>query len=143
MDGQLPKKSFPVPRPQATITCDRHTTARKALQCMLDNHVRCIGLTTDNEKLCGLLSLSDIRWLAEGENPEIKALDMSAEDFVRASRHAQGNREVNALVTCAANTHAGDILRLMVENSVQQIFVVENGSTNGVISSHELIRILV
>jgi CBS domain-containing protein len=133
---------------EVVVSCDAdRATARDALQEMQRARIRLMVLTDERGALAGVMSLSDVKWLAATTDvsPE-EALALSPREFVRRSRELSGvDRDVADVVRCQPGSSLFAVLGLMVEHDVHHVVEVDpaTGRATGVVSSTDLLRQLV
>ena len=94
----------------------------------------------------GVISLSDLRWLAtSAEDDWTGALDMSPLAFVQHSRDvACCVRRAGVVVSCSQTASLRDLLFLMVDADTHHVLVEADGEhALGLLSSGDLLRALV
>lgn len=112
---------------RAPLHCPPDTTITQAARIMREHHVSSLGVTRPGtDLLLGILTLRDLgnRVLAEGVNPDTPVERIMTVDPVSLPPHALGS----------------DVLRLMLENRVGHLPVVDHGRFIGMITQTDIMR---
>lgn len=104
------------------ITVTPETTIGDCARLMRDNHVGSICVTDNDDQLMGILTDRDIvnRVIAEGLDPEAETCD----DFCTKDN----------LVTCSPNDDLQTVEKLMADNKIRRVPVLENNKCVGIVS---------
>lgn len=106
------------------ITIDETATVAEAAKAMKQADIG-PTLITSNNKLRGIITDRDIavRVVAEGQDPKtVKAIDIAT----------------TGLKTLSPDDEAGDAVRVMKENNIRRVVVVENEQPVGIVSIGDL-----
>ena len=106
------------------ITIDESATVAEAAKAMKQADIG-PTLITSNNKLRGIITDRDIavRVVAEGQDPKtVKAIDIAT----------------TGLKTLSPDDEAGDAVRVMKENNIRRVVVVENEQPVGIVSIGDL-----
>ena len=106
------------------ITIDESATVAEAAKAMKQADIG-PTLITSNNKLRGIITDRDIavRVVAEGQDPtSVKAIDIAT----------------TGLKTLSPDDEAGDAVRLMKENNIRRVVIVENDQPVGIVSIGDL-----
>ena len=106
------------------ITIEESATVAEAAKAMRQADIG-PTLITSNNKLRGIVTDRDIavRVVAEGQDPtSVKAIDIATTN----------------LQTVSPDAEAGDAVRLMKENNIRRVVVVENDQPVGIVSIGDL-----
>jgi len=105
------------------------TTVHEAARYLRDRQVRAVGVLDHDRKLVGVVSQSDISDKVAAEN--------KCPAWMRVAEIMSTD-----LVTVAPNRSLDDCLRLMEQNGIYHLLVVDEGGYRGMLSVSDLLRFI-
>ena len=130
--------------------CRRDDTAATALRMILKNGITSLPIVDDAQTVVGVISLTDIKYLAFEELSQaqiVTCLHEHVETFVQnsrtfvASRYGVPFREVDMIVKCKRTDSLYTVLHTMMSEGVHHVYVLEDGQATGVISFIDIINV--
>lgn len=133
-------------------TVRENTPLDEAARTMLDRGIGCLVVVDLDEKIRGILCESDYTAREIGipfstfSSPQVLGSWIGREGLERAYREA-ARRTVGGVMSHPTHTVAPDarleeVLELMLERGVRHVPVVENGKPVGIITPHDLLRVM-
>lgn len=118
---------------QKVISINESDPVRDAFALMLSKNITSLPLM-DEDKCCGILSMSDIRLLSLSTNNVV--LKQSCSEYVKA-------RTWSRVISCTPKDSLMHVLQLMIETSVHHIYVMDaDEQLVGIVSYIDVIRVL-
>lgn len=135
------------------VTVRRDTPLADAARLLLDNQFGCLPVVEDSGQLCGILTNSDFAAKERGVPFSTLLLPQVFNDWLppagveqvyKAARAtAVGEVMTENPVTVAEDAPVTEVIRRMLYRRVHHIPVVRDGMPVGIISRHDLLRMMV
>lgn len=129
------------------------TTLEEIARMMLDNNIGCVPVVDTTGKICGVITESDFAAKDKGlpfstfRAPQLLGRWMSQEGVERiydAARSMTAKEIMSRRVaTVTEDQSAQDVVELMLKFDVNRIPVVREGVPVGMVSRHDLLRLMV
>jgi len=102
--------------PKKLITIDSSKTALEGFQMLFTARTSAVGVVDSDNKLLGNLSASDLRGVKSGEVEQLLSLPIA--DFLQSQSRVP-------LTTCSPSSTLRQVIRLLVENRIHRVWVVD------------------
>jgi CBS domain-containing protein len=134
------------------ITVRESTPLDEAARTMLDRGIGSLVVVGPDQTIRGILCESDYTAKETGipfsafSSPQVLGCWIGHEGLERAYREA-AHRTVRGIMshpiyTVAPDAHLEEVLELMLERGVRHVPVVENGKPVGIVTPHDLLRLM-
>jgi CBS domain-containing protein len=136
----------------STITATSDTLVLKAAQMMLQHNISCLPVVDDKDSVIGILTHTDFglnHKLIGGSGKIFMVLGTYATpksfEKITGNLLAQKVGEVMSknLITVEASVNVSEVINVMIANKVNRIPVLRKGKLVGIISRHDLLKVLV
>jgi CBS domain-containing protein len=138
---------------QPVVTVRPETSLIEVAQTMVDHRIGCVPVTDAQGRLRGIVTLTDFAAKKCGvpfsiENlPRIfnRLLPWEAIERVREEARTTTAREIliTEVITAAEGTPVGEVAKQMLRYDIDHIPVVREGVPVGIVSRHDLLRMIV
>ena len=137
---------------QPVVTAREDSTLEEIARKMLDCRIACLPIVDSKSKLVGIVTESTFtareRWMpfTRLSIPELfgQLLGTEQVDSIYEAARKTTAREImnTAVVTVTENQLVRDVLEKMLEHSVSHIPVVRDGVPVGIVSRHDLLKMM-
>ena len=124
---------------ESPIVALEKTTLYDALNLMLKHDIRRLPVMSGANKLCGIITLSD---LYPYVNPVRLKEELSPSDIENLSKHVVGEAMTRELVTCGPNTALEDVGALLREKKIGALPVLKEDHLVGIITDCDVLEAL-
>ena len=124
---------------ESPIVALENTSLYDALQLMLRHEIRRLPVLSAEDKLCGIVTLSD---LYPYVNPVRLAGELSREDIEKLKKHIVREVMATDLVTCGPNTPLEEVGALLREKKVGALPVLKDDQLVGIITDCDVLEAL-
>jgi CBS domain-containing protein len=138
---------------QAVATVRPGTSLAEVAQIMLDRRIGCILVVDQPGKLCGIVTETDFAAKERGVPfsihilPEVfsKLMPQEAIERIREAARTTAAREImiTEVITATEETPVSEVAAKMLRYDIEHIPVVRDGAPVGIVSRHDLLRMIV
>ncbi|RMG98829.1 MAG: CBS domain-containing protein [Chloroflexi bacterium] len=121
------------------ITVRPDTTLPEAHRLMKDHNIRRLPVVNEEGKLIGIVTLGDVR---EAEPSQATTLSIWELNYLLSNLRIKEIMTPNPITISQENTIA-DAARLMLENKISALPVMDNGKLVGIITESDIFRMVV
>jgi CBS domain-containing protein len=136
--------------PVNTIMPD--TTVEEAARMMINGNISCLPVIDNAKELVGIITHTDLipkkKFLPLADHIYSILGSMVSADRIEEAAQALGSRKVeqvmtNPVITVEENTDFSAVAKLMVGKNINRLPVLRNGSVVGIITRHDLLKVLI
>lgn len=134
-------------------TLNRDQTLEQAAKLMLDNHIGGIPVVDDDGKLIGMVTESDFSAKEHGIPfsrvfaPQLFGKWMSKEGIEKAydaARNITVDKVMSSpVITVGTDDTVAEAVRKMLEQRIHRVVVSDDGTPVGIVSRHDLLKLVV
>lgn len=129
------------------------TSLTEVAQIMLDHRIGCVLVVDQQGKLCGIITETDFAVKEHGEPLSVDLLPRvfgqlmpreAIERIQEAARKTVAKEIMNSeVITATEDATVDEVATKMLSNDIEHIPIVRDGAPVGIISRHDLLRILI